>query len=465
MIYEGNVIRYKGLSIVTIADGSILNPISYGFYGGHFILFPFLVSFLHISVGYSIHNIFIFNTIISVLILLSFYIFKPSISKKVIFTTTVIFLCTPFIGIFHSSGLSETLSSLFVLSFFLNFLKLSKENYHFISSNTLLSLALITLAIITKRENATLFLFLLTTPLIHYVLKRPTNLKQCWIQIVAHGTIIIGIFWFFSIWSVEQGESSDLNASTFSITYLIQNLNALFLGLINPEFWGISGYLLIFGFVLLFGKWKNLASFEAFSAFILLTLFILVYSSHYRSYYQVKFGETTPFDSLRYAVNYFPIAAIFLSFLADKIKLKSRYFVLAVWTGSITIIFFILIQWNMRVILSEEEYFTRIQPVDRLTGIDANSTVITDIPSIFRSYLDSDVRVIDYFMLGEKRVSHFPSLQELDINDIGNNVYLVIQKKNDIDNERFGIANRLFSNQSFKIIDSTYSHNIYQLER
>ena len=36
----------------------------------------------------------------------------------------------------------------------------------------------------------------------------------------------------------------------------------------------------------------------------------LVYTGHYRSYYFVHYGSITPFDSLRYITNFFPLFAV-----------------------------------------------------------------------------------------------------------------------------------------------------------
>src|SRR2546426_1644915 len=41
----------------------------------------------------------------------------------------------------------------------------------------------------------------------------------------------------------------------------------------------------------------------------LFLVYFLVYSGHYRSYYFVRYGSITPFESLRYITNFFPLFA------------------------------------------------------------------------------------------------------------------------------------------------------------
>lgn len=113
-------------------DGSFLKCNSYGSFGGHFLTFPFLISMFNYIFSYNYNNIFILNFLISISLLL--YIIKWTQQNNSNFSLPIFIILlslTPFITVFNTSGLSETLSSFFVLIFFLSVFKLNEIDFKY----------------------------------------------------------------------------------------------------------------------------------------------------------------------------------------------------------------------------------------------------------------------------------------------------------------------------------------------
>lgn len=417
-------------------DGSYRNCYSYGSFGGHFLTLPFIVAFFNFLFSYNYYNIFILNFIFSIL-LLSYVIFwsKKNKSNFSLPVFIIILSLTPYVVLFNTSGLSETLSSLFVVVFFLSIFKLNENDFRF-SSIFILAFFSLVIAILTKRENLILLVFLYLIPLIRYYYHQKFAVKNYIIFVLSSTVLLFVLTYNINIFEVESNEGLDVGSATFSLNNLFINIRQLFLALIDYSFWGITGIVFILSSIYFFlKKVKNKLS--VFS-FILIVLYILVYSSHYRSYYQVKFNLVHPFETLRYSTNYFPIIAIFITSINfSKIEgfnlLRNKFLLFPL------LILLVFNVYKLRLNFSEDEYYSRIRPIKTtLKYSKKNDLIITDLPIIFHCFIKSNQTIID-----------MNTLQQSRLNDL-----LIMNKKVNIfylkpKNDNYGRYNLLFNDKKF----------------
>ncbi|MFC1837245.1 hypothetical protein ACFLYW_01010 [Thermodesulfobacteriota bacterium] len=392
------------------------------------------------------------------LVALIFWSEKNRHNNKSIINTNILlalFAITPFISLFHTSGLAETLSSLFVTLTLISLYKANESSFKIKSYSYWLTFLFIILAIITKRENYILVIFLFLIPFFRYVFKQKLLPAQYLVLLFLVAIVGISFAFYIRLLGIEFNESGDIGRHTFSLHYLLSNLRQLLLAVFSFSYWGITG-IILFGatFYLLFNR--NIEKLGLLSISLAI-LYILLYSSHYRSYYQVKFDFSHPFETLRYSVNYFPLIAIFISTI-DYSKLKSilearlslRYIRL------VSFLMFVLLVWgtiNTRTSLSNDEQISRIRPVgETLDIIDTDDIIITDIPIIFHCYVNENQYVVDAFYLTEER------LQVVKIINPSSRIYFLKRKDLSIDKERFGIK---FDLSKFNRVD--FISNKYEL--
>ena len=194
----------------TCAVGS-LNECQFSMtYGGHFIPFPLLVSFVDRIFGYSPHNIFWINSILSLLALfvaLKIVDLLSAGNKKAVLIGGAILISTPFYCIFNTSGLSETFSSVFVLLAVYFYLRTKNDNT-WRNFNFLFSIIFLSCTFLIKREN----LVLLSIPFVDLLLNLIKGKGGSIIKplIIALATSLIAFLLYkglFNVFSIEHVES------------------------------------------------------------------------------------------------------------------------------------------------------------------------------------------------------------------------------------------------------------------
>ena len=247
LIYEGKFLLTENLAFATIVDGSYEKVNSMGIYGGHFIIFPYLISIVHFLFGYNLSNIFILNFIFSsaIPILLWFNRRKLDLSYFQIIAYITIYVSTPYINTFNTSGLSETLSSLMV--FYAVTLLLIILNHFNKSSQGLISyryliyvLIVFVLAIYTKRENIVLIF-----PIAAICILIFRKIKSWYILIYFSFFVIVAAVYYkiHNPWQIEILESDAILGSTFSFEHLRINIISLLIGFFSWSIWGWTGVL------------------------------------------------------------------------------------------------------------------------------------------------------------------------------------------------------------------------------
>lgn len=107
-------------------DGSYSNCYQYGSFGGHFLTIPIFLNCINSILGFHPSNIFFLNFVFSILVIsfviFSWYRFKMGNTFS-LNTFLLILIVTPFLSLFNTSGLAETISSFFVIGFILSVYK------------------------------------------------------------------------------------------------------------------------------------------------------------------------------------------------------------------------------------------------------------------------------------------------------------------------------------------------------
>jgi hypothetical protein len=234
-------------------DGSFNNCNSYASFGGHFLTFPFILSIFNYLFGYNVYNIFLLNFIFSILILLTVFFWHKKVRNKNEFSLDlflILMLITPFITVFHTSGLSETLSSLMIILSIIFIQKANEIDFNIFHYSFWLTFIFIIGAVITKRENLLLISLLILIPYFRKIQKKKIIPSG---YILLSFIVLISIFLFsylINIPSIEFNEGIAIGRQTFSFTFLIKNLIQLFFALLNFKYWGLTGILFIASIIL-----------------------------------------------------------------------------------------------------------------------------------------------------------------------------------------------------------------------
>lgn len=434
--YDYEITPYKCLSC---AYGSYVNCEGFNSYGGHFLTIPIILAFINKIIGYSVLNVFAINLVFSIaslFLLIHFQKRHGVVSRFSIKGFILLMIVTPFVAVFNTSGLTETASGFFVLGFFLNIYQLSEKDFNFKSRFFLVSLLFLLMSILTKRENLVLNVFIFVIPLIRKVNQlKPFN-KDYFLFLLfsISSTLILAVS--FNVLGIENNESMDIGSKTFSLLFLFKNVWQLFLAMLDPFYWGLTGFAFIVSvFFAFFSKRLNVIT--AF-LLVLIILYIGVYSSHYRSYYQVVFNDSDPFETLRYSTNYVMLIILFVLSIFENYLLRFYQRLFHSVSSKLILLLFLLIMISnsifTRLKLHRDEYQVRIEPVLSLLSLTTDEDIIiTDIPMIFRSYADESQIVIDVYVMNN---SGLDSL----LNFKGNSdVYVLLRSDYSNDFDRFGI--------------------------
>lgn len=400
LLAEGQELHTENLAVATCVVGSIYDCYEHGVYGGHFPLFPVLIAGVHAAFGYHEINIFALNAILSYVLL--FVVLRAFLKTKEYASAliaAVLFLVTPFYQVFNTSGLSETLFGSLVMVFLLNLLRVVYSKVTLDWKTILSMLVILLLALFTKRESITLIVIFVAA----VVLFKPFRSKNL-ILIGLGFAALSGIIYVASgVMRIETLEGTEIESSTFSLRYLFLNLGALVKGFFTLKYWGVTGLLLLLtaGFTLF--SWRR-RTIQSRFWLVALLCFIVVYSSHYRSFYQAHFDVVTPFDSLRYATSYFPILVMFLAStlgdLSSKFCLNKTRASLANVTAAVTTVILFGVGIRCRIHFNEVEDSARIRPVRYcLSKFDGTDVFVSDIPSVFRVLGSADQQVADLYSL------------------------------------------------------------------
>ena len=446
--YNWNIDPFQTKSCM---DGSLTDCNQFGTFGGHYMILPVVVFMANEICGYSINNIFVVNFIASILVL---YVYVKILKlldvcrNGIIFSSTLL-VATPFLNVFNTSGLSETFSSLWVIGTIYFYLKSSQEDFEYNKTSFWFAILLIVISFATKREN----LVLLSLPVITILLLAKNRILKLdkLLRLLLFFAIPFGLALVYNLMArvneMEAAEGIELGVATFSLVNFAQLFPHYLSSFFHINYFGITGVLfLITGIYAILVHKKIEYKLVAMLAF----LYLVMYSSHYRSYYQVHFGKVSIFETLRYTTNYFPIACICfgsLNVIYDKIIdksliLKARY----VGFFLIFIVASIYLNVTTRLELNRIEYEERIRPVvDTLNFTNQEDWIMSDISSIYHIYANNKRKFIDCYATNERRIF------DLIKYDAGQ-IYLLKRKSNIYNRKRYPEYFEIISNLDYKVV-------------
>lgn len=422
-------------------DGSYNQCYQYGSFGGHLLTLPILLHIYNTIFGYNASNIFELNLIFSVLLSGLVYYCWSKFHNKHRFSINVFLLImsiTPFVTIFNTSGLAETISSVFVIGFLLNIYRANESNFDTSTTSFWLTIIFLILAVITKRENFILLIFMYLMPLIRYLYGQSIVFKTFILMLLISTVTLLLFSYFIDLFGIENNESIDISENTFSFRLLKLNLKQLILAITDLKFWGLTGYIFL-GSILITGLSKKITKLGLMSL-ILAVFYIILYSSHYRSYYQVVHNLSYPFETLRYSTNYLPLIALFTSTIKfdnkywSKLTFNKTFFNLSNFS-CIALTFGLVANVALtRSEFSQDENGSRIQPViETLSVIDIDDVIITSIPIVFRCYADENQKIIDLFKINNNR------LRELKNENPHSSIFILKPTDMEIESNRYGL--------------------------
>jgi hypothetical protein len=398
-------------------NGSYNKCDEYGSFGGHFITFPFILSKLNNLIGYHSWNIFALNFTFSITLLVIVFVWAKR-SNTNYFSLPLfllLMLITPFVSLFNTSGLSETFSSLVVTCSIVSFFTTSENDFkinHYTFYLTILSFAL---ALLIKRENLVLLAIFPIISLYRFQHNKKIFPRGYWLLLSFVIIAFVFLYYTIGIFSIENNEEKDIGASTFSLTYFIVNFK---------QFWGITGIFLIISVCL--AVIKKTHSYFNLICLLMAVAYLITYSSHYRSFYQVNYDFNDPFETLRYSVNYFPLLCLFLA--AQRFEFIFKY-------KKVVVLSVLLLLGNViysRVQLSNEEWYNRIEPIKKtLSVVKENDIIITDLPIVFHCFISRNQYVMNYYNSSMER------LKQTIFDNKNRSIYILRPRNFQIDSMRF----------------------------
>jgi len=400
--------------------GSLRNCYLSGTYSGHLITFPAIVYSIFRLIGYSPYTILYINLICSLLsVILIFLIAKILINDNSYAAITAgIFALTPIINVFHTSGLSETFSSTWILLFLYIFLLKYVQRAECRKYTYLFWLSLIfslTIATLIKREN----LLILLTPFIAIFIQSIKARKRILQElfrftpiIILTGAIILFYLFYIRLNYTVITDQTDIGCLTFDLKFFGSIFPMFLKSFFNLRWFFIFSYSTIIGVCFIFLRIKKYNNF-LYPVFFFFS-FLLLYSLHYRSYAFVKYGEIHGFETLRYISNLFPFYCFFSGLGLFKIYEKfkpSNLITKPLFFKPFVIIFILLLIFqsqNLKFRFSNIELEERITPVKETLKFANNGIIITNEPLLFQIFGDANVKIIELSCIGK-------SIQKKDI--------------------------------------------------
>ncbi|EKD86814.1 MAG: hypothetical protein ACD_37C00137G0001, partial [uncultured bacterium] len=380
----------------TCMDGSLVNCLEYGTFNGHFMVLPLIISVINGILGYSTYNIFIFNFFISLVVLVFFFkiLSLLKVDNLSIFFSAILYVTTPFINIQHTSGFSETLSSLFVIITLYYFLKSLEDGFDIHKRSYWIAISMIIVSFAIKREN----LILISLPVIYLFIaafsKNVSRKQFLGISLSFFIPLFVGMVFNYvaQVSDLEKVEGQVVGGATFTLTNFSINFPNFLSSLQNFKLFGMTGGLVFLSLIIVFLP-RFRMQFKLIG--ILVISYSVLYSLHYRSYYQVHYNMVNNFETLRYTTNFFPILCLLFGAVFAELTSYSRQTKKIVSLALMIYLPFITLgNFRLRYDIYDKELVNRIDPVRKtLDIVRPDDWVISDISSVFHLYANENLNV------------------------------------------------------------------------
>lgn len=388
-------------------------------YNGHFTSFSSLVGTFNWVFGYSATSTILLNFIFTLLIFVVVSDIVYRVTKTPIYAVfaTMLLCSNPALNVFHTSGLSETYSTLCLTITFSLAIRLYLDGQNTKILTLMAFIMALAACLMVKREN---MVILMTVPFVALPLKMHTRIELGAITLILFSLYLL----FVQPFSTEYLEADFISAPTFSFVYLASQAPVYLLTFLNPHYFGLTFWVFIASTIFLAFNPKKMNLISAISI-LLFIIFLLTYCLHYRSQFFIDSLTIGPFETFRYSNNFFVFAVI-----ATALNLRSienllnnpkpfRYII----AGSLAILVAtaVLLTASLRSRFYEEEQARRISPAMDImdyfkrTGSKMEfPTLVTNIPIVFLMY--EDARTI-------LRISEFDTRKSYMPTDIPTNTY------------------------------------------
>ena len=384
-------------------------------FSGHFIGYPFMIAVASRVLGYSPtigSYLSLFSSLMAVVFI--FLVCEFIDPNSIIgLAGAMVFCVTPVFAVFGVGTYAEPVSdALVVMSLFLGMHLLEPDPEEssvsvFVNWIALTFIALF--ALLVKRENLLLIPILVLAGLWINVGNKRFGGNGRWPR-YAMSVISVLLCIGFAITKlhfmrVVESETVEFGLFPFSWSFL-RTMFPLFAKSYLSLTWYVGG-----GIFVLLGIVASLRSRNR-SMYVtgLFVAFLLLYASHVRSYYQLKIGDVTQFDTLRYSMNLAGLWSIlaglgfswFISLLRDlrfpTVIAKQSKVILWFWVAA-----YVLTSWvlgnRLKEDMVEQEYAVRIKPASSalqfVSAGPSNTFVITLEPLIIQMLARDPVNVID----------------------------------------------------------------------
>lgn len=366
-----------------IICGSLDEPYSMGQYGGHFITYSVFLSYFVRLFGNSPFVIANVTSLLSFLSLLLLSIFPFEKKEHFWWFAPTLYCASPIINVFSNTFLCEPFSGFIVLAFLYGYFK-GRGKF------SLLPFVAFMLSMMCKREN----LVLLIVPLLDTVMsyKKVDNKIIIYNSLLYMGSIVLYLIFVQNVFGIETTESNDIEAPTFAFNYFIKLFPVFVQSLINVKNFSIIIYFVVIYIIYLISK-KELSQ-EKIIIGSLFVMYLLLYSSHYRGYFFVKYGQISQFETFRYLNNFFVLISLVLG---DIYTQRSK----RVYILSFLLLLFSFVQTTSeRYGYSEEEYVSRfLNPIKVIAYVHKagikDPLIVSDDILVFQNLSDPSFKVCD----------------------------------------------------------------------
>ena len=219
---------------------------------------------------------------------------------------------------------------------------------------------------------------------------------------------------------IEQVESKDIGENTFSFNNFFRLFPIFISSLFSINAFSVIIYIYI-GYILYYFKInKNLQIKTFLISIIILSIYLFLYSSHYRGYFFVKEETIDYFETYRYINNFFYcIPLIFTNSLLINIKKRRIIYILMI----ILLLFSFVKTIELRKYYSDLEQEKRFEQVDIVSNfINKNnkpSMLICENILLYQNICDSNFSVcsiilFDKINLNNNQITYYCILSDLE---------------------------------------------------
>jgi hypothetical protein len=287
-------------------------------YSGHYIGSSYVFALVARILGYrpNIGRIVALLAACGSLILIFFLGTMFAADRAMPVASAGVFAMTPVFAVNGIAAYAEPLSSLCITLAVLAHCRqlygdASQRTRHAEVATTLAAAASLLFAIVVKRENLLLAIALpaISSMLMFVRLRCRSTWRKIAASLVASALAIGFSIILLHFGNVIASESVEFGRTPFGLAQ-VKTLLPVLLGSFGVARWYCFGFVWV---LLGMALWRRRDGLILYPALVLLA-YVVTYSAHVRSFYQVFYGEVSPYDALRYSMNVTTLWALLAGF-------------------------------------------------------------------------------------------------------------------------------------------------------